>query len=112
MKKKRLMRNKESGIIAGVCAGIGDYCHVSPWIFRILFILPVLPFILTFMAGIFSIVIYVLLAILLPDKQRIEEQNVVEVEYEIVDDNDEAEDIEDFSEEPSEKDHNNANQNN
>ncbi|MBC3795890.1 PspC domain-containing protein [Acetobacterium tundrae] len=108
MKKKRLMRNKESGIIAGVCAGIGDYCHVSPWIFRILFILPVLPFIFTFMAGIFSIVIYVLLAILLPDKQRIEEQNVVEVEYEIIDDNDndeaKVEDAEDFSDEPSEKD--------
>ncbi|MBC3886893.1 PspC domain-containing protein [Acetobacterium paludosum] len=108
MKKKRLMRNKESGIIAGVCAGIGDYCHVSPWIFRILFILPVLPFIFTFMAGIFSIVIYVLLAILLPDKQRIEEQNVVEVEYEIIDDNDNdeanVEDAEDFSDEPSEKD--------
>lgn len=81
--KKRLMRNRDGGIIAGVCSGIGDYCHVNPWVFRVLFLL---PFVLRFVPGILSIVIYVVLALVLPDRERIEQQGVVEVDYEIVED--------------------------
>ncbi|WP_083439370.1 PspC domain-containing protein [Acetobacterium bakii] len=87
--KKRLMRNPGKGIIAGVCAGLGEYFNLSPWIFRALFVVPVLPFVLTFSAGVVSIVLYVVLAIFLPDKKRIEENEVVEVDYEIIEDDEE-----------------------
>lgn len=97
--KKRLMKNKKRAILAGVCAGLGEYFNISPWIFRLLFVLPVLPFILTNMAGVISIVVYVLMAVFLPDKQRIEEQEVVEVDYEIIeDDHVDDEEVIDFSE--------------
>ena len=96
--KKRLMRNRESGIIAGVCAGIGDYCHVNPWVFRVLFLLPFVP---RFVPGILSIVIYIVLVLMLPDRDRIEQQGVVEVDYEIVDD--EADDHPDAEVNASEK---------
>jgi len=90
--KKRLMRNPDKGIIAGVCAGLGEYFNLSPWIFRALFVVPVLPFVLTFSAGVVSIVLYVVLAIFLPDKKRIEENEVVEVDYEIIEDDEEPDD--------------------
>jgi len=90
--KKRLMRDPGKEIIAGVCAGLGEYFHLSPWIFRALFVVPVLPFVLTFSAGVVSIVLYVVLAIFLPDKKRIEENDVVEVEYEIIEDDETQDD--------------------
>lgn len=88
--KKHLMRNTEKGIIAGVCAGLGDYFNISPWIFRAIFVLPVLPFVLNFASGVLSIVVYILLAIFMPSKQRLEEGEVVEVDYEIVDDDEDS----------------------
>lgn len=100
--KKHLLKDPKKGIIAGVCAGLGEYCHISPWIFRALFILPVLPFILNFFSGVVSIVVYVLLAIFIPDKNRIEERDVVEVDYEIIEDDVDAEDVMDFSEDGKE----------
>jgi|LGOV01.1.fsa_nt_gb phage shock protein PspC (stress-responsive transcriptional regulator) len=90
--KKKLMRNTEKGIIAGVCAGFGDYFHISPWIFRIAFIIPVLPFILTGVATIVSIGVYILCVIFIPNKKQIEEGDVVEVDYEIVEDDQEDDD--------------------
>ena len=90
--KKRLLRDKQNGIISGVCQGIGEYLGVSPWIFRVLFILPVLPFVLNFISGLVSILLYVLLSAVIKDKGCSagagQGDNVVEVEYEIVDDED------------------------
>ncbi|MBP8031925.1 MAG: PspC domain-containing protein, partial [Acetobacterium sp.] len=34
--KKKLMKSKKRAILAGVCAGLGDYCNISPWVFRAL----------------------------------------------------------------------------
>lgn len=87
--KKHLVRDKKNGIISGVCQGIGEYLHVSPWIFRVLFVLPVLPFILTFFSGVISIVIYIVLSVVLKDQAKLPDDNVIEVEYEVVDDKDE-----------------------
>ena len=91
-RKKRLLRDKQNGIISGVCHGIGEYLGVSPWIFRVLFILPVLPFVLNFISGVVSILLYVLLSAVIKDKGGSagtgQDDNVVEVEYEIVDDED------------------------
>jgi phage shock protein PspC (stress-responsive transcriptional regulator) len=93
--KKQLIKSKKRAILAGVCAGLGEYCNISPWVFRGLFLL---PFVLRFVPGIISIVVYILLAVVLPGNQRIADQDVVEVDYEIIDDNNEEEII-DFSDE-------------
>jgi phage shock protein PspC (stress-responsive transcriptional regulator) len=93
--KKQLMKSKKRAILAGVCAGLGEYCNTSPWIFRGLFLL---PFFLRLMPGILSIIVYILLAVVLPGNQRIED--VVEVDYEIIDDENDEEII-DFSDEKS-----------
>ena len=89
-RKKRLLRDKRNGIVSGVCQGIGEYLGVSPWIFRVLFILPVLPFVLNFISGVVSILVYVLLSAVIKDKgsSAAQDDNVVEVEYEVVDDED------------------------
>ncbi|MEO1815953.1 MAG: PspC domain-containing protein [Acetobacterium sp.] len=91
--KKQLVKSKKRAILAGVCAGLGEYCNISPWVFRGLFLL---PFVLRFVPGILSIIVYILLAVVLPGTQRIADQDVVEVDYEIVDDNNDEEII-DFS---------------
>jgi phage shock protein PspC (stress-responsive transcriptional regulator) len=40
--RKKLYRDPDDKIIAGVCSGIGNYFGVSPWIPRVLFLLPFL----------------------------------------------------------------------
>lgn len=89
------MKSKKRAILAGVCAGLGEYCNISPWVFRGIFLL---PFVLRFVPGILSIIVYILLAVVLPGNKRIENQDVVEVDYEIIDDNSDEEII-DFSNE-------------
>jgi len=89
--KKHLMRDRKKGIIAGVCAGLGEYFNISPWIFRVLFIIPVLPFVLNFLSGVASIILYGVLALFIPDKKRIGDSDVIEVDYEIIEDPEESE---------------------
>jgi len=84
--KKGLIRKKENAIVAGVCSGLGDYFGISPWIFRIVFIIPVTPIFLGFWAGVLSIVIYVLLAYNIPGTKRLKDGEIVEVDYEIIED--------------------------
>jgi len=98
MMKKQLMKSKKRAILAGVCAGLGEYCNISPWVFRGLFLL---PFVLRLVPGILSIIVYILLVAVLPGNRRIEDQDVVEVDYEIIDDDGEATD---FSGEQTESD--------
>lgn len=43
--RKRLFRDPDDKKIAGVCGGIGNYFGISPWIPRILFLLPFLTFV-------------------------------------------------------------------
>lgn len=93
--KKQLVKSKKRAILAGVCAGLGEYCNISPWVFRGIFLL---PFVLRFVPGILSIIVYILLAVVLPRNKQIENQDVVEVDYEIIDDNSDEEII-DFSNE-------------
>tara|TARA_B100001250_G_scaffold199659_1_gene171235 strand:+ start:1421 stop:1609 length:189 start_codon:yes stop_codon:yes gene_type:complete len=37
--RKRLYRNKQNGIVFGVCEGIGDYLNIDPVLIRIAWIL-------------------------------------------------------------------------
>ncbi|MFZ3057772.1 MAG: PspC domain-containing protein [Minisyncoccales bacterium] len=57
---KKLYRSKANRVIFGVCGGLGEYFEIDPLVVRILFIL------LTFTGG-SGIVIYLILAIMIPD---------------------------------------------
>ena len=46
--RKKLFRDPDDKIVAGVCSGIGSYFGISPWIPRVLFLLPFLGFVFHF----------------------------------------------------------------
>jgi phage shock protein PspC (stress-responsive transcriptional regulator) len=56
----RMYRDPDKRIIGGVCAGMGAYWSIEPWIVRIIFI------VLTMMGGL-GILIYLILYIVLPE---------------------------------------------
>jgi phage shock protein C len=58
----RLYRNRERGVLAGVCAGIADYAGVEPVAVRLAFVLALVFFFIPAAIG------YVILAFLLPAK--------------------------------------------
>lgn len=58
VKENKLRR--QNGIIAGVCGGLGDFFGISPFWFRLLFILLALP------GGAPGIVPYILFWIVIP----------------------------------------------
>ncbi|MEO7523542.1 MAG: PspC domain-containing protein, partial [Ferruginibacter sp.] len=43
--RKKLYRNSDDKIIAGICSGIGNYFGINAWIPRVLFLIPLLGFI-------------------------------------------------------------------
>ena len=59
---KKLERSQTDKKIAGVCGGLGEYFGIDPVIFRIIFIILLLP------GGLPGFIPYVLLWILLPKK--------------------------------------------
>jgi len=75
--KKKLYRDIDDKIIAGVCSGIGNYFGVNAWIPRVLFLLPFLsfvsrwghwgdfPFGFTFSPG--ALIIYIILWLVIPE---------------------------------------------
>lgn len=71
---KKLYRSKTDRVIFGVCGGLGEYFEVDSLILRILFIL------LTFTGG-SGIIIYIILAIIIPDGegQKLKNKEVKEV---------------------------------
>ena len=56
---RRVYRSSTDKIIAGVCGGLGVYFSIDPLIFRALFLLFVV-------AGGFGVLLYILLAVLIP----------------------------------------------
>ena len=79
--RKKLFRDPDDKLIAGVCSGIGNYFGVSAWIPRILFLLPFLSFVfrwsnwgfwdfpnfinLSFSPG--SLIVYIILWLVIPE---------------------------------------------
>ncbi|MEO6734444.1 MAG: PspC domain-containing protein [Ferruginibacter sp.] len=79
--RKKLFRDPDNKIIAGVCSGIGNYFGVSAWIPRALFLLPFLTFVfrwsnwgfmdfpnfvnLSFSPG--SLIVYIILWLVIPE---------------------------------------------
>lgn len=70
--KAELYRSKNNRILGGVCGGIGEYFEIDPVIIRIIFV------ILATLGGL-GIVIYLILWILVPDKNgRSVAENIAE----------------------------------
>ncbi len=79
--RKKLFRDPDDKIIAGVCSGIGNYFGISSWVPRILFLLPFLSIVfrwsnwgfmdfpnflnLTFSPG--SLIVYIILWLVIPE---------------------------------------------
>ncbi|MEO6719712.1 MAG: PspC domain-containing protein [Ferruginibacter sp.] len=79
--RKKLFRDPDNKLIAGVCSGIGNYFGVNSWLPRILFLLPFLSFVfrwndwgymnfpnfinLSFSPG--SLIVYIILWLVIPE---------------------------------------------
>lgn len=58
---KQLTRSISNRMIAGVCAGLGDYLNIDPTVVRLLFVLGF------FMTGPGILVAYLIMAIIVPE---------------------------------------------
>jgi phage shock protein PspC (stress-responsive transcriptional regulator) len=79
--RKKLFRDPDEKIIAGVCSGIGNYFGINAWIPRVLFLLPFLSFIsrwghwgfgdfgdiIRFTFSPTSLIVYIILWIVIPE---------------------------------------------
>ncbi len=86
--KKRLLRDPENKIIAGVCSGLGYYFGVNAWIPRVLFLIPFFSFFfrwnhwgafdfpnfLSFSFSPASTIVYIILWIVLPEAKSTSER--------------------------------------
>ena len=86
--KKRLFRDSENKLIAGVCSGLGQYFGVNVWIPRVLFLIPFIsvvfrwhhwgdfdfPNFLSFSFSPGSLLIYIILWIIFPEAQTTAEK--------------------------------------
>jgi len=85
---RRLYRNPDDRIVAGVCGGIGSYFNINPWIPRVIFLLPFFTFFFrwanlgwgtfphfwgfTFSPG--TLIIYIILWIVIPEARTTSEK--------------------------------------
>jgi len=60
MAQERNKLRRQNGIVAGVCGGLGDFYGISPWWFRLLFLILLLP------GGLPGLLPYVILWIVVP----------------------------------------------
>jgi len=61
-KPRQLFRSKTNRMIAGVCAGMGEYANMDPTIVRLLTVL------LFFLSGPVIIFAYIVMALIIPDE--------------------------------------------
>ena len=59
---RQLLRSRTNKMIAGVCAGIGDYATIDPTVVRLLTVL------LFFLTGPVVIVAYIVMAMIIPEE--------------------------------------------
>jgi phage shock protein PspC (stress-responsive transcriptional regulator) len=87
--RKKLFRDPDEKLIAGVCSGIGNYFGINAWIPRVLFLLPFLSFIsrwghwgglwdfgdvLRFTFSPTSLIVYIILWIVIPEANTTSEK--------------------------------------
>ena len=64
---KQLTRSTSNRMIAGVCAGLGDYLGIDPTIVRLLFVL-------AFFTGFGGIaIVYLIMAIVVPEQTTVQQ---------------------------------------
>ena len=62
-KGKKLLRSRKNRMIAGVCAGIGEYLGVDPTVIRLLWV------VLTLFTGIvIGLIAYIIAWVIIPEK--------------------------------------------
>ena len=66
---KKLYRNRNEKMVAGVCAGLADYFGMDPTIIRVIFV--VLAF-----AGLGGVLVYAILWIITPEEPLISETTI------------------------------------
>lgn len=59
--QKKLYRSRNNRMIAGVCAGLGEYFNVDPTLIRLIFVLVGL-------AGGPGLILYIIMAIVVPEE--------------------------------------------
>ena len=62
---KQLTRSTTNRMIAGVCAGLGDYLNIDPTVVRLLFVLGF------FLAGPAILLAYLIMAIVTPEETQV-----------------------------------------
>ena len=63
---KQLTRSTNNRMIAGVCAGLGDYLNIDPTVVRLLFVLGF------FLTGPGILVAYLIMAIIVPEPVQVQ----------------------------------------
>ncbi len=58
---KQLARSTTNRMIAGICAGIGEYSNIDPTVIRLIAVL------LLFLTGPGVVIAYIIMAIIIPD---------------------------------------------
>lgn len=61
MNESKLRR--QDGIVAGVCGGLGAFFGISPWVFRLIFLILMIP------GGVPGVLPYLLLWLIIPAKR-------------------------------------------
>ena len=79
--KKKVYRDKKRKLIGGVAAGIANYLSIDPLWIRLIFILMLFDVFLTFTLSGFIILVYIVLWIVLPESDDLEEDKKVKKMY-------------------------------
>lgn len=78
--RKRMYRNPDEKVLGGVCSGFGTYFNLNPWIFRIIFLLPLFSLVsnswhiwsFSFSPGFF--IVYIILWLVIPEAHTTSEK--------------------------------------
>jgi phage shock protein PspC (stress-responsive transcriptional regulator) len=62
---KPLTRSTTNRMIAGVCAGLGNYFNIDPTVVRLLFVLGI------FLAGPAVLLVYIIMAVVTPEETAV-----------------------------------------
>jgi phage shock protein PspC (stress-responsive transcriptional regulator) len=79
--KKKVYRDKKRKLIGGVAAGIANYLSIDPLWIRLIFILMLFDVFLTFTLSGFIILVYIVLWIVLPESEDLEEDKKLKKMY-------------------------------
>ena len=63
---KQLTRSNTNRMIAGVCAGLGDYLNIDPTVIRLLFVLGF------FLTGPGILIAYLIMAVIVPEPAMVQ----------------------------------------